>query len=375
MTAVSPNVIAVGYAKRALVKGTREYERMLSYSSVFGQYHLIVFTKASEGYPSYQQEGKLFLYATNTKSQLGKLFRAYYLGWKILKSQKQAPFIVSGQDPLLAGLVAIFLSCTNNAFLHIQLHGDIFNKYFFGHSKLAKLKRFFSLLVLNKARKIRVVSERIEQSLLERGIEESKVKVLPVESDIETFLQVGERRMYKKNEPLTFLYVGRFSPEKDISMLLRAFALARAQGLEAHLELLGEGPLKKMLSKQVVDLQLEDMVTFLPWSNEVSSVMAQADILCLSSKHEGFAMVIVEAMAAGLPVLTTDVGCAGERMKNGEHGWIVSVGDVNGYAEALLDISSDSALRERYGRQGFRAAKEQQFAQSYLHEIKDSFTL
>ncbi|MEN9920424.1 MAG: hypothetical protein RL538_317 [Candidatus Parcubacteria bacterium] len=371
----SPNVIAIGYAKRALVPGSRERERMRQYGEVLGQYHLIVFTRAREGCPAFQNEDALYLYATNARTRIGMLIAAYFIGRKILRAQRDTQFVISGQDPLAAGLVATLLAKSKKAQLHIQLHGDIFNTDFFGHSYLAVVRRVWASCIVRRAKKLRAVSQRIKQSLVKEGIEETKISVLPIEADVQSFLRAGEERVYTSASEPTFLYVGRFSREKDIPFLLKAFAAARTQGLRAKLVLLGDGPQKALLMKLVNQLSLADVVTIVPWTDDVPAAMAAADVLCLASQHEGFAMVLVEAMAAGLPVVTTDVGCAGEIVKQHLHGYIVPVGDVDQYASALTKMGVDASLRERLGRAAYLTIKERQATASYLHDIKDSFTM
>lgn len=371
----SPNVIGFGYAKRALVKGSREYGRMQQYATVLGQYHLVVFTRAREGYPAFQQEGNLFLYATNSRTRLGMLFAAYRIGRAILKQRTGTSFVVSGQDPLAASIVTLLLSRFKNTTLHVQLHGDVFNPYFFNDSNTGFVKRWWASYVISRARMLRVVSDRIKQSLLREGVSENKITVLPIEADVLRFLAVGENRVYQKPETVKFLYVGRFSTEKNIPLLLEAFAAARTQGLQAKLTLLGDGPQKASLKKLASRLSLTDVVDIVPWTDDVPAAMAAADVLCLSSWHEGFAMVLVEAMAAGLPVITTDVGCAGEIVKQHLHGQIVPVGDVTAYTSALLRIATDTSLRERLGRAAHLTIKERLLASDYLHDIKGSFTV
>lgn len=369
----APHVVAIGYAKRALEPGSREYIRMAAYASVFGAYHLIVFTRVEENFPAVQQEGNLFLYATNSRTRVGMLLSAYLIARKIIKSKKNVVWVVSGQDPLTTSLVTVPLSWIKNTALHVQCHGDVFNMYFFGNGRWKGLKLWWANYVIRRAKKIRVVSQRIKQSFIQRDVPADRIVVLPIQGDLEPFLSVGDSRVYQQKTAPTFLYVGRLAPEKNIPLLLEACADLKKRGHRAVLQILGSGPENLSLQTKVNELHLEDNIEFLPWTNDVAGVMSQADVLCLSSFHEGFAMVLVEAMAAGLPVITTDVGCAGEIVKDHIHGFVVS--GVQQYTDALEQLF-DNALREKMGRAGHTSiTKSQLSASEYLQAIKQSFTI
>ena len=369
----APHVIAVGYAKRALEPGSREHTRMAEYANVFGAYHLIVFTRAEENFKAVQQEGNLFLYATNSRTRVGMLLSAYLIARKIIKSKKSIVWIVSGQDPLATSLVTVPLSWIKNTALHVQFHGDVFNAHFFGSNGWKGLKLWWANYVIRRAKKNRVVSQRIKQSLIERDVPAERIVVLPIQGDLEPFLLVGDSRVYQQKTAPTFLYVGRLAPEKNLPLLLEAFADLKKRGHRAVLQILGSGPENLRLQTKVNELHLEDDIEFLPWTNDVAGVMSQADALCLSSFHEGFAMVLVEAMATGLPIISTDVGCAGEIVKDHVHGYVVS--GVEQYTDAL-ELLFDNTLREKMGRAGYAAiTKSQLSASEYLQAIKHSFTV
>ena len=369
----APYVIAIGYAKRALEAGSREHTRMAEYATVFGAYHLIIFTRPEENFPPVQQVGKLFLHATNARSRIGMLVSAYVIARNIIKAKKDVTWVVSGQDPLATSLVTVPLSWIKNTALHVQMHGDVFSPHFFPNNISKGLKRRWANFVLQRAQKIRVVSERIKRSLIERNVREGRIVILPIQGDVASFLAVGNSRTYTPKTTPSFLYVGRLAPEKNLPLLIEAFAELKNRGHRAILQVVGDGPEKSSLQTKVKELSLHGDIEFIAWTNDVAGVMAQADALCLSSLHEGFAMVLVEAMAAGLPVITTDVGCAGEVVQDNVHGYIVT--SVSEYTDALEQLF-DNALREKMGRAGHEAiSKSQRSSSEYLQAIKDSFTV
>ena len=373
---MGPHVITISYAKRTLTQGSRERLRMREYASVLASFHVIVFTRANEALPAIQEEGNLFLYGTNACTKVGMIMRAFTIARDILRKHPETHFVVSGQDPFESSLVTLLLSLYRNAHLHVQIHGDVFNSRFFNNSLVTLIKWSFADIVLKRAKKVRVVSERIKVSLIKRGVTEKKIVVVPVQTSLDEFLAVGRERSYEHKTPIRCVFVGRFSEEKNIPLLLRAFAKVANSNPDIELQLLGDGPVKTALMRQIQSLGIIDKVRFFPWSDEVSQVFGQADVLCLASNHEGFGMVLIEGMAASLPILTTDVGCAGDWIVDGEQGIVVPVGSENAYATALQELTDHPGLRERLGKSGHVTTVQRMSTPTeYLHAIQTSFTV
>ncbi len=149
------------------------------------------------------------------------------------------------------------------------------------------------------------------------------------------------------------LAVGALKSEKNYPLLLRAFALVRRR-MAASLLILGDGPLRNVLERQVADEGLTDLVVFAGFETDPWPFYAAADLFVLSSDYEGFGNVLVEAMHAGLPVVSTD--CPNgprEILKGGEFGTLISCGDENALAVA---IERDLLEPPPWGNQNQRAA-------------------
>jgi glycosyltransferase involved in cell wall biosynthesis len=145
---------------------------------------------------------------------------------------------------------------------------------------------------------------------------------------------------------------GRLTEQKGFSDLLDAFALLRRRH-DAELWLLGEGELRPELERRVTSLGLRDRVWMPGFVPNPQAFMGMADVFVLSSLWEGFGNVIVEAMAAGTAVVSTDCphGPA-EIIGHEETGFLVPVGDAQAMAAALGRMLQDDALRERVSRAG-----------------------
>ena len=116
--------------------------------------------------------------------------------------------------------------------------------------------------------------------------------------------------------------------------MLRAFARVRATLPDARLAILGSGPLEAETRRLAAELGLEDAVT-LPGRTDIRDWLERADVFVHSSRWEGFGIVLLEAMLAGLPVVATRVSAVPEVVADGETGLLVEPGDDTGLAEAL----------------------------------------
>ena len=146
--------------------------------------------------------------------------------------------------------------------------------------------------------------------------------------------------------------VGRLNPVKDQALMLDAVARLRARGVDVALVLAGDGPLRDALAAQVGRLGLGDRVRLLGDRGDVPALLRGLDVFALSSRSEGYSMALLEACAAGLPIVATDVGGNREIVFDGRNGRLVAAGDVEGFADAVAGLVADPALAALMGREG-----------------------
>jgi glycosyltransferase involved in cell wall biosynthesis len=144
-------------------------------------------------------------------------------------------------------------------------------------------------------------------------------------------------------------FVGRFVTQKAPDVLLRAVARAAAKCPKVRLALVGTGPLEPELRELVRTLCIGDHVLWLG-ERPANSVLAAFDVFAMSSHKEGLPYVVLEAMAAGLPVVATDSSGVDSLVATGVNGIVVPRGDANAFGDALAALAADRALCERYGR-------------------------
>lgn len=156
------------------------------------------------------------------------------------------------------------------------------------------------------------------------------------------------------------LCVASFYEVKGHRYLLQACRLLSQQGLQFECHLIGTGPLQRELEQRIAELDLQGRVILCGerTRSEIIEMLAQADLLVLASaptesgQREGIPVALMEAMAAGLPVIASLTGGIPELIEDGETGFLVAPRDVTGLAQALETLINDPVLRERMGTRG-----------------------
>jgi glycosyltransferase involved in cell wall biosynthesis len=178
-----------------------------------------------------------------------------------------------------------------------------------------------------------------------------------------------------RREPFTVLCVARQYPRKRIVDLVEAFARVIAREPCARLVVIGDGPDHAALVERVQTLGLEDHVQLLgalPDDAEVRAWYGRASVFCLPSEQEGFGIVFLEAMASGLPVVSTTAAAIPEVVPDGEAGLLVPPRDPAALAEALLRLLQDPQLRARLrdaGRLQARRFSWERVADRFLEAV------
>jgi glycosyltransferase involved in cell wall biosynthesis len=157
---------------------------------------------------------------------------------------------------------------------------------------------------------------------------------------------------------LLFVCVARLNTAKNHPLLVKAFAEGTAGFDDAHLLLVGDGPLREEIEQLVEQYALSHRVRFLGNRNDVADILAAADVFALASDWEGNPLSVMEAMAAGKPVLSTAVGGVPELVEDGRTGILTPKGDVTGLASAMKELIDNPDRRLAMGMQGARKAME-----------------
>ncbi|MDZ4875427.1 MAG: D-inositol-3-phosphate glycosyltransferase [Chroococcidiopsis cubana SAG 39.79] len=189
------------------------------------------------------------------------------------------------------------------------------------------------------ADKIVAVSQGVAEDLVDIGLPKDKIKAIynPVVTP-ELHVRAREKishPWFAPDQPPVIMGAGRLENQKDFSTLIRAVAKLQQQR-PVRLMILGEGTKRPELEALIGELGLTDSVAMPGFVSNPYAYMARASVFVLSSIWEGFGNVLVEAIAVGTPVVSTDCKSGpAEILENGKYGKLVAVGDVTGMAEAI----------------------------------------
>lgn len=200
------------------------------------------------------------------------------------------------------------------------------------------------------ADKIMVPSTVAANSFVDHGIPSEKLAVVPLGVDTERFRPVG--RSSRSGKP-RILFVGSIGIQKGTPRLLQSFAPLSRQA-ELHLV----GPVEQEFTGALESLPTEG-VTFRGAiaKHTMPRIYTEADIFCLPSVHEGFGMVVLEAMAAGLPVVVSDQVGAADVISNGESGYVFPVASGGALTEILAELIGNAKLRQKIGQTARQVAE------------------
>jgi glycosyltransferase involved in cell wall biosynthesis len=121
---------------------------------------------------------------------------------------------------------------------------------------------------------------------------------------------------------------------------------------QVRLVVIGEGERKAELLALAEELGIDGRTTFLGVRRDVPELLPGFDIACLSSMYEGLPITLIEAMAAGLPIVTTNSGSVSDLVEDGKEGFLVPVGDVATFADRIERLARDESLRRQLGKSG-----------------------
>ena len=203
------------------------------------------------------------------------------------------------------------------------------------------------------------ISERVRAVLVDDGVPPERIAV--IHSGIDASRIEGARPPLDERSRLRndmgvskgeclIGSVGALVPHKDRETLIRAMALAVQQGLPLKMAIAGEGGQRSALETLIGQLGLEQRVSLLGQRDDVPRLLHLFDLFALSSREEGLGTSVLDAMAAGLPVIVTEAGGLPEMIRNRRNGLVVPPADPAALAEALVSVVQDASFRASAGR-------------------------
>lgn len=268
--------------------------------------------------------------------------RARYAVFKIVELvNKRKPDLIIGSVIQATNLIFI----ASFFFKHKPV---IINRLENPYSKLTskKLAKWLFGRALRSSDYVVAVSKGLTKDLMEHlNISEKKIKVIynPVDLELTHALSKEEVNDYDFKNKKVVVTIARFTKQKGLEDIIRAFSIVAKEIKDAHLLIIGQGKLRKILEKLIGQLDLNKKVSLVGFKDNPYKYLAKADLFVLASLWEGFGLVIVEAMACGLPIVSTDcISGPSEILKNGKYGKLVPVGNPVKLADAIIFSLNDN---------------------------------
>ena len=260
-------------------------------------------------------------------------------------------------------------------------HGHVFHGYF----SAAKTQLFIQLEKFGARLSDRLVtiSPHLRQEIASYGVcDRTHIEVIPLGFELDALKCLPARGTFRAQLNLgederLIAAVGRLVPIKNLHLFLDAAALACRQNPQIRFALIGDGELRFELEAYAQKLGISKVVTFTGWRRDLAQVYADLDAVVISSDNEGTPASLIEAMAAGCPVISTRVGGVPDIIIDGQTGRLVPPKDAEALAKAILNIfnSPKDTLQMAQQAQDFALS---QFNSRLLitdihHLYKDSF--
>ena len=292
---------------------------------------------------------KLYLYEDLGISEHTLALRSIYSNARVIKkiakaNDIQAVLAIKQFSPVYACFAKDFLSLKAKVTISYRANVSAFlnRNQVFGYKH--KLLVYYTLKSASGAV---VSSHGVKEDLVKNfGARESKIKVIPNSINSEGIrLLSGDNIDIRKDCPWVVTSARLDPVQKDFLALLKAFRIVR-QSLKAKLLIIGEGPLREKIISWIKEMSLDEDILLIGFQKNPFKYISKAEVFVLSSFVEGFGNVIIEAMALGIPVISTDCPSGpGEIIDHGVNGFLVPVGDYRSIAEYILEILHNGFLR------------------------------
>jgi glycosyltransferase involved in cell wall biosynthesis len=233
-----------------------------------------------------------------------------------------------------------------------------------GESYRVRIFDALDRFLLRRMDRVVCVSEKQAQRVRKAGVPKAKTQVIHCAVRSERFAQVDSayrgrmEQMFPEQPRLIVGAAGRLSPEKGFRHLIDAAHRVVRQHPDAAFVLFGDGPLRQVLQRQIDALGLSQRFRLAGFCADLDHYYPHLEMLVLPSYTEGLPNVVLEAFAAGIPVVATAVGGTPEVVQDGINGYLVAPADPDSLARRITDLLRDSATRHRMGTAGMQLVRE-----------------
>lgn len=300
---------------KVLDSSSRVFERMQEYAGLFERLDVVVMGRVQRNV-KYSNSERLCIHNATSIVGLLSFCKTFFKVYGIARKSKNADTWISSQDPFESGLIATMVAKLLKTRLQLQFHTDCFSAQYVKQRVVNYLRAILARILVTRADSIRVVSERIKRTLEKIKLKSDRVvRVLPIWTDIQSIVSKPVLPEWNLRERFPefkkiILIVARLENEKNIGLSLLSFKKILRFDQNIGLVIAGEGGKSTWLKSLTKSLDIESSVRYIGWVDDTSSLYKTADLLLVTSLYEGYGLNMVEAVACGCPVVSTDVGVA-----------------------------------------------------------------
>jgi len=341
--------------------------RVLAYSKEIEQLVMIIHTYNKRTFNSHWLSNNLCIIPTNGYNKAHSLLRMFQIANKICKEKNIN--IIHSQEPIFTGFIAYILKKKYGLPINICLFGgNLYDPYWLKTKPLHAVFSGIGRYILKKADSIQVEASLIKESLINNGIDPRKIHQRPmVPYNLEDFSKANGEGLRKKllnnKYDHIILFVGRMVKEKNLINFLKGIKLVLERNPSVLLLMIGEG-IGKGKEKEKAILFAEEIKISgnIKWLGHIPQNMLPeyykaADLFALFSVSEGFPRVLMEAVAAGLPIVSSRVSGSTDTIINGESGFIVEINDIKDFADKICLLLENKDLRENFSKKAYECLK------------------
>ena len=383
--------LAEAFGERAQVLALAPHAANLSDREAFGAVQVMRFHYAPDAQETLAYTG--VMHEQVARGIGGKFAFARFI-WSYFRAARNAvkqfkPDVIHAHWWLPGGFVGALVSKITRVPLIITTHGTDVEQL-----RKARWAQPLARFAFGQARVTTCGSVYLRERLLElQVVDAARVRVIPMPVN-PLFVENSRRletgdwgleiqkpvRDEREGAKFKILCVARLTKQKNIETLIEAVGMLRERGVDAHLQIVGDGDQRVFLEHKTRELQLDALVEFLGArvQNELPELYARCDAFVLPSVREGMGLVLAEALLCGAPVIATNSGGVTDIVRDGETGLLFPERDANALADALEKYARDSQYAARLAQNGRAWVMERftservavQFLDCYEHVIK-----
>lgn len=261
----------------------------------------------------------------------------------------------------------LFQVMVHTSFAGYDMHDKIINTIRNNPSQSPenRILRFLRNQIIIRSWKI-IVQNKQQQDYFSKKIQK---KIYILRNPIDESLFLVDRKT--ENQKYKIVVLGRLAPQKNIPLFLRAFTKVHSRYPYIEAEIYGDGPEKEKIRSLINEYGLNDVITFMGRTGNVGEVYSHANLYVLSSNYEGMPNTLMEAMAVGVPSISTNCRTGpADLITNKENGLLVSVDSDEELAEAIIYMYEHLSEAEKMGLQGKATIKSKCSSPIIVHELR-----